>query len=1006
MSSHILTDAVLAALMTSAAVSAAGFSSSAAAQDANDEEAPVTLDRVEVTGSRIKRVDIETSQPIFQLSREDILAQGLTSIGDVIQNLTAHGSAQNSNVNNGGDGETNVDLRNLGPGRTLVLVNGRRWVGGTGLGGAVDLNSIPTAAVERIEVLKDGASVIYGSDAIAGVVNVILRDEFDGAEANAYYGRYDKGDGVRQSYDFTVGAVGDRFSAMMGVGYVKEEPVFARDRAISREPVYGTGNTFGSSITPFGSYLLCDGAIGPAGCSGDLVDPSGIPFSPFTYDPGQSGLNWRTFLFPDDIYNFAPENYLRTPQERTSLFASGKLEITDRVRFKAAVTYNERKSEQLLASTPIVLGAATGSPLASSIYIHEDSFYNPFGLPVSFIARRAVETGGRSFSQDVDTFVFDGALEGDFEIGDRLFDWQAGYLRGENKRHDSTSGQFGLPALRDALGPSFQDGPGGPVVCGTPDDPATPGVNERSVIAGCVPLNLLGAPGVMTPEMLDYVSIEAHDEISYEQTTYYANFSGELFHLPAGPFAFATGVEHRKEFGVDTPDAMINSGNTTGNARVGARGGFDLDEAFLELAIPMLADAPFARLLDISLATRISDYSNFGDTTNSKFGVRWKPIDDLMIRGNYTEGFRAPSIAELFTGVTDFFFSTIDPCEATNYGTLSPAAQARCRAQGVPEGGYPQLPGAVTRVATGGNVDLEPEPSTSKTLGLVYSPGWMKGFNVTLDWWQIEFENTITQFEAQDIVDFCIVGGIDSFCDRFTRLPGGTIDTLDATGLNIGNTLAEGYDVTVSYQMPSADWGKLSLVWDTSYLARRESDIDGDGIRGENQLHTPAIGEPMLNDEGGNRVGSHIQSDNNWRIRSNLQARWEWGNLGATWMMRYYSHLEEDCQFLVSFGFENLCSDPGRIVGIPTDLNGNGLWDGEGVDAIVPTPAARNRLGSTTYHDLGMFWNTPWNGRISVGLNNAFDKDPPRSVLAFANSFDPQYQVPGRFYYLRYSQKF
>src|SRR5688572_8261607 len=188
MSSHRLSDAVLAALISGTAVSAAGFSGNASAQDASDDEAPVTLDRVEVTGSRIKRVDIETSQPIFQLDREDILAQGLTSIGDVIQNLTANGSAQNSNVNNGGDGESNVDLRNLGPGRTLVLVNGRRWVGGTGLGGAVDLNSIPTAAVGRIEVLKDGASVIYGSDAIAGVVNVILRDEFDGAEANAYFG--------------------------------------------------------------------------------------------------------------------------------------------------------------------------------------------------------------------------------------------------------------------------------------------------------------------------------------------------------------------------------------------------------------------------------------------------------------------------------------------------------------------------------------------------------------------------------------------------------------------------------------------------------------------------------------------------------------------------------------------------------------------------------------------------------------------------------------------------
>jgi len=165
-----------------------------------------TTNRVEVTGSKIKRLDSETSQPIFVLDRADIQAQGLTSIGDVIQNISTNGSTLNSTYNNGGNGETRVSLRNLGSNRTLVLINGRRWVGGTGLGGAVDLNTIPAAAVERIEVLKDGASVTYGSDAIAGVVNIILRKDFTGAEANAYMGRFSQGDGKRQAYDVTIGS--------------------------------------------------------------------------------------------------------------------------------------------------------------------------------------------------------------------------------------------------------------------------------------------------------------------------------------------------------------------------------------------------------------------------------------------------------------------------------------------------------------------------------------------------------------------------------------------------------------------------------------------------------------------------------------------------------------------------------------------------------------------------------------------------------------------------------
>ena len=227
------------------------------AQDAPaPEQAPeaTTLDRIQVTGSRISRVEIETSQPIFSLDREDIQAQGLTSVGDVIQNLTANGSTLNSTFNNGGNGETRVSLRNLGSNRTLVLVNGRRWVGGTGLGGAVDLNTIPTAAVERIEVLKAGASSIYGSDAIAGVVNVILRTDFQGAEANAFYGQFDKGDGARQGYDLTIGTTDERFSAMFGAGYVKEEPVMAGDREISATPYVRTGNLLGSTSTPNGRY--------------------------------------------------------------------------------------------------------------------------------------------------------------------------------------------------------------------------------------------------------------------------------------------------------------------------------------------------------------------------------------------------------------------------------------------------------------------------------------------------------------------------------------------------------------------------------------------------------------------------------------------------------------------------------------------------------------------------------------------------------------------------------
>lgn len=952
-----LRDAITFALAVGA--TAAAGTGVAFAQE-GDQEA-TTLDRIEVTGSRIKRTDIETSQPIFSLSREDIAAQGLTSVGDVIQNISANGSTLNTTMNNGGNGETRVSLRNLGSNRTLVLVNGRRWVGGTGLGGAVDLNTIPTAAVERIEVLKDGASSIYGSDAIAGVVNVILRQNFDGAEANAYLGQFDKGDGETQAYDFTIGSVGDRWSAMLGVGYVKQEPVWAGDREISAVPVFGSSPGFGgSSTTPDGRYCILDmttfACAQPDGSYGLWkVDPS----SPNGYTP------WAG---TSDNFNFAPLNYLLTPQERISVFANGSLDISDNLRFKTTVTYNQRKSEQLLAAMPVVVGFP-GAPQAADIVISQDSIYNPYGQDINWIQRRAVETGGRSFKQNIDTFAFNGAFEGTFDIADKPYDWEAGMFYGENRANNSTNGLLTYTAIRNALGPSMIDSSGNPICVTTPGDAST-------VINGCVPANFLGGAGSLTPEMLQYLTFEAHDQFQYKQKSYYASIGGDLFDLPGGPLAFSFGLEHREESGFDRPDALINAGDTTGNSRTATNGSYKLDEAYLELAIPVLSDVPGARLLDFSIATRYSDYSNFGDTLNSKFGFRWKPIDDLLIRGNYAEGFRAPSISELFTGVGDSFPNIDDPCNSANFGGLSPAAQARCTAAGVPAGGYGQINTQI-RISVGGNPNLLPEKAENYTFGFVYNPSWLEGFDISLDWWKIELSDTISNFSGQQILNDCYREGNAQACSLITRGGGGFITDLLSAGLNIGSVDVEGYDMTVGYRLPETAWGKFSFVWDTTYLANFEQDLDGDGVVTDD----PLVGE------GGNQVGEYTDRNNNWRIRSNLAARWEMGDWGATWNARYYSGQDELCTGVVSASqIPIICSDPTRRTALG--------------------PRAENHIPSVTYHDLSAYWNAPWNAKIAIGVNNVFDKDPPFSATTFANSFDPQYEIPGRFFYMRYTQKF
>ena len=964
---------------------------------AQEGEKATTLDRIEVTGSRIKRADIETSQPIFSLSRDDITAQGLTSVGDVIQNITANGSTLNSTFNNGGNGETRVSLRNLGANRTLVLVNGRRWIGGTGLGGAVDLNTIPSAAVERIEVLKDGASTIYGSDAIAGVVNVILRQNFDGAEANAYYGQFDKGDGARQAYDFTIGTSGDRFSAMLGYGYVKEDPVMAGDRYISKEPTYTTGNFFGSGTSPNGRFALCPGGYNPATntCVGGQTNFN-RGAGTWTYDG--AGSPARPYVPGVDAYNFAPENYLLTPQERRSVFGNASVDITDNVRFKTTVTYNQRVSEQLLAAMPVVLGLAPGAtPLAQDVFISRNSIYNPYGADVSRINRRITETGGRSFNQDVRTFAMNAGFEGTLNFGEKFYDWEAGYFYGQNKANNTTHGLFNLIALGQALGPSFREADGTPR-CGTAASP----------IAGCVPMNMLGGVGGITQDMLDFSSFTAHDEYSYTQKNYYANFSGDLFDLPAGALGFSVGAEHRTEDGYDSPDALINSGNTTGNARTATAGGYKVDEAYVELAIPVLADAPFAKLLDFSLATRYSDYSNFGDTLNSKFGFRWKPIEDLLVRGNWSEGFRAPSIAELFAGQADSFPSLADPCNTANYNTQTTVAQAQCRAEGVPAGGYRQ-DSAQIRITVGGNPNLQPEKSESYTFGFVYSPHFVEGLDVSLDWWKITLEDKIDTIGGATIIQQCLdSGGTGPSCSLYTRNPAGDINTLLNTTTNIGGTRVEGYDLTVGYKLPETPYGKFSFTWDTTYLAEQMDDVDGDGRFGEDNQREPAIGQPLNYNEGGNLVGEYAQNDNKWRIRSNLATRWEMGDWGATWNMRFYSRQDEVCDpGFEEYGFGYLCTETDRFIGIPTDANANGVWDGTaGGDTIESQKESQHHIGGTTYHDVSVYWNAPWNAKIAVGINNVFDKNPPIVLNAFANTFDPQYEVPGQFFYMRYSQKF
>ncbi len=959
---------------------------------AGADEAKV-LEQVLVVGSRIKRVDIETSQPVFVVEKEDLQRMGLANVADLVTHLIY---ADNSTVTtvtnntNGNDNTVEISLRNLGADRTLVLVNGRRWVGS--LEGVVDLNNIPLAIVERIEVLKDGASAIYGSDAIAGVINIVTRDSYDGMEVNAYFGEYEKGDGRSESYDYTVGASTDRASLVASLAYTKQEPIFADSRERTREPFVGTGRLFGSANPEGGRFTV----PGQAGCGANPGNPPGCTLIPGR--PGSSPADFRPYVNARDSYNFAPINYLLQKFDRTSLYVQGRYNLTDSVAFFTQAQYIKRRGDQQIAEVPFIADArGFFGPQwdFGACSVDPGNVFNPFGRCVVSAGYRFKADGPRRGIFDFDTWAYTGGLEGTFDFAGRAFSWDATYQYLQSN-YDSTGVNYvNLVNLRNALGPSFRDA-GGVLRCGAPGN----------VIAGCIPFNVFGGPdlgvaaGVITAAeaaaMIDYVAYELVQTQEVNTTNYTANVTGDLFGLPAGPLAFAAGYEYRGTDGRFQPDSLIAEGGSSTNFNEPTSGNQKVDEFYGELNVPLLADLRFAEILELSLAGRYSSYSSdglvgsipataeLGDTTNFKAGFRWKPIADLLLRGNWAETFRAPSVADLFGGGGEGFGTVNDPCRNalasatgnTNlYATLTPEQQQRCVDQGVPPGGNVQGSGGLTRFLDGGNRFLDPELGTNRTLGAVYSPGWLEGLDLYLDWYRTELDQALTGAGPNTIVNRCIRNGEQIFCNFIQRIPGGEISELRISEFNASLIVVEGWDAGVAWRRDTSI-GRFTWAWNIAYLSRAQFTAEA-------------------GDEADNLVGESSEPGfglATWRLRSNAVTSWSRGDWDATWNLRYLSPLEEDCT-----GEENLFED-----GLSTVEFCEPNPDGPEAD-----PPGVNRLGSVTYHDFQIGWSASWNGRIAVGVRNAFDKQPPIGLFARANSTLMGYDLPdSRFWYASYSQKF
>lgn len=930
---------------------------------ASDEE-ELQLESFTVTGSRLKRTDYETAFPVLSIGREQIDRSGATNIGDLLQDIPAAGAALNTTFNNGGTGATEVDLRNLGSQRVLVLVNGRRWVNGvrSSASSAVDLATIPVSIIERIEILKDGASAVYGSDAISGVVNIITRKEYQGAQANSYVGLFDEGDGETQQYNASFGNVSDKTSLFVDLNFTKQEPVFAGDRAISDTPVVGTGNAFGSSGTPRGRFLFFADPDGNAAATGNCNDVGDTaPLCDLTLiagEDGQEAADFRPFG-AQDRYNFAPINYLTTPSERSSLFTQIGYQFTDSIRLDTTVLYNVRKSSQLLAETPLFLGDLAGTP-SDRIVVAEDQAFNPFDQVIGrdqfpddpnnsqgsgFIGRRQVEIGQREFIQDVDTFLLTSALNGSALVLDRFVDWEAGYTVADSRNAERTSGLLNLDHVRLALGPA--------AACAGDQD--------------CVPLNVFGGPGTITGPQQDYIAYTGINQQQQRFQHLFAYASTDLFVLPAGPVAGGFGLEFRDESYENQPDPLIVQGISSTNRAQPTSGEYLVREASAELELPILEGFPFAESLDLNLAARYADYTAFASETTTKAGLRWLPVQDLLVRASFSEAFRAPSISDLFQGLSDSFPAVEDPCSDYTAEGVDQATQDNCAADGVPES-YSQInPQLLSRV--GGNPELTPETANIFTTGIVYSPRFVPELNFTLDYYRIAIDNTITTLGAQFILEACYASESRAFCDFVDRQDSGIINTISNLNVNIGSTETSGFDFTVDYQWDMAGYGTFDFVIDSAYLIDYFDFTPGGKIR---------------------RHGLNFGDTAFPRWKSNATLGWSMGQMSASWTARFIYHVTEDCP-VAAAGFAELCSDPE-----PADPDGNG------------TAVAQNKIGSTTYHDVQFEYTLPGlELDLALGARNIFDKEPPISYTAFANSFNAaSYDIPGIFTYFKIGKRF
>ena len=793
-----------------AAVTAALFmQTSAVAQSGDDvSDDSGTLDEILVTGSRIRRsAEFDLPVPAQTLSSRDLEISGVNEISEAIAELpsiTPDITSETSQSSTQSSGQSTISLRNLGSSRTLTLIDGRRTVGNTSTGSTISLDTVPDAFIERIEVITGGTSAVYGSDAVTGVVNVITRDSFEGFLLNTRVGTSEQGGNEEYGIEIAAGANFDdgRGNVMFSLEWDQEEPIFEsqRDKAIIALELDANLNDQPDVLEPNLSSNVPGGLF--AGNSGDALNPDGDS-SFWFFDNGGTGALTPDFSTDDNGFNFLGPETISIPRDRVLVAGKLNYDLSDHVEFFTSAHYSTvytksqrvadtANSGRLAANFPIFLAdGVTPHPFVPQ-EIFDDAV--ELGNDSVFFRRRWIENGNRFRESDNDTLRLWAGVQGDFGAS---WTYEASVGYGEWRRAQSRVGDLVIPNYQAAIEVDYVD-------------PANPGLGLQCADsfargAGCVPINPFGL-GAVTQEQVDWIILRDQLRAMNRTSTASVWATGDVLDLPAGPLGVAVGYEYRKEQSQTRWDPISTSGGGTVTQQVNQDGEQDVNEIFLELIAPVLSGVPGAESLTVEAAVRASDYSTVGSVTSFKYGLTWQPVEDLRFRASFAEANRAPNNIELFSRGLGSQGQLDDPCDtvtATSVGAFDdtcredPVVASIIAADGVfiDESLQVQQP-------TVGNGELNEETAETLTVGLVFTPRFLDGLSLAIDYYDIEIEDAIAEINAEDILEICYSSG--SFSTPSCTIPvrdptTGQLDEVVETSLNINALRTSGIDLTVRY---------------------------------------------------------------------------------------------------------------------------------------------------------------------------------------------------------------